>query len=138
MQLRQSDLQETPAGVPGELGVITRLSLFPEIYKGVQTELDEKGFVLMPLDQTRPEEYRWRVVTYTEPDLSQFITSFVYAALDGDNLLLGNEENNIKINNTVLATRYLTLPLRNEQWLLVLYGLAALFTVLGLLSKLRN
>ena len=59
-------------------------------------------------------------------------------ALVGDSLLLGNEENNIKINNTVLATRYLTLPLRNEQWLLVLYGLAALFTVLGLLSKLRN
>lgn len=137
LQLRQTESQEKPENVPGEVIVTTRLSLFPEIYKGIQTDFNKNGFVLMHPEQAQADEYRWRVVTYVEPDLSQFITSFVYAKLDGDHLMLSNEENDVKVNHVVLTTDYPILPLRKERWMLILYGLSALFVVLSLLSRLR-
>ena len=138
LHLQQTESQRQPEGVPGETLVTTRLSLYPEIYRGVQVNLNKNSFVLMHPDQKRPHEYRWRIVTYVEPDLGNFITAFVYAAVKNDQLILSNEENGVKTNHALLLTQHEVLPARHERWLLMLYSLAALFVVFGLMSRLRS
>ena len=137
LQLQQTELQQPPTDIPGKVSVTTRLSLFPEIYTGVQVNLSQNSFVLMHPEQRQPHEYRWRMISYVEADLSNVITAFVYAAVKNGQLILNNEENNIKINHIVLSTTYPVLPARDERWLLLLYGLTALLIVFSLLSRLR-
>ena len=137
LQLRQAAWQQKPDGVPGKVHIGARLSLFPEIYKGVRIDIKKGGFVLLHPQQEHPDEYRWRVVTYVQNDLSDFITAFVYAAVEDGQLVLANEENGIYINQYVWINDHPIQAMRNELWLLIFYGLATLVITFSLLLRLR-
>lgn len=119
--------------LPGNVELHSRMSLYPEIYRGLQTPIREDALLLMPPEQRQPQDFRWRVVALVSPLVDDFLTAFVYAAI-GENgeLLLAADENAVQIDGSYAPTRYPPQPHRNEYWTFILYGvLAALLLAAG-------
>ncbi len=130
----QSDFYDLPA----EIEITSRLSLYPEIYQGLRLPLLEDMLILMPPQQASPETFRWRVVTLVSPMLDDFVTAFIYAAVDEDNLLIPSAENALKISNLRIVTDYRILPFRQERWQILFYGLITALILLGVLRRGRK
>ncbi len=134
-----NEAQEQRDDLPGEVRPTLHFSLYPAIYRGLRSPLKKDTLVLMPPEQNTPNEFRWRVVTLVSPAVDDFMTAFVYAALDDDGqLLLASEENALNIFDYRVTTTYPTLPFRNERWLLLLYGIPALLIALGVLRRTKK
>ena len=132
-------MQERRDDLPGELRPTLHFGLYPAIYQGLRAPLKKDALVLMPPEQTAPSEFRWRVVTMVNPAADDFMTAFVYAALDDrGRLLLASEENALNLADFRVETNYPTLPFRNEQWLLLIYGIPALLLALGALRRAKK
>lgn len=129
--LHQSDFYDLPA----EVNISSRMNLYPEIYQGLRLPLLENMLILMPPQQAAPATLRWRVVTLVSPMLDDFVTAFVYAAMDQDRLLVSAEENALKISNLRVTTNYLTLPFRQERWQILFYGLVAALVLFGIFHR---
>ena len=132
--------QQNEYELPGDRNVVTRLSLYPEIYQGLSQPLAEDSIILMPPQQKDPTKFSWRVVTVVNPTVSDFITAFIYSAIDesGNQLLIDTETNAVKISDLNVTTYYPTLPLRQERWQLFLYSLVAIFFIFGILRRLKK
>ena len=131
-----NETQEWRDDLPGDVRPTLHLGLYPAIYKGLRAPLKKDALVLMPPGQNAPAEFRWRVVTMVNPEADDFMTAFVYAAIDdSEQLLLASDENALNLSNLRVTTDYPTLPFRNERWLLLMYGIPALLIALGVLRR---
>ncbi len=134
-----NEAQDQRDDLPGEVVPTLHFGLYPAIYRGLRAPLKKDALVLIPPDQNAPHAFRWRVVTVVSPAADDFMTAFVYAALDDDGqLLLASEENALNISDYRVMTNYPTLPFRNERWLLLLYGIPALLIALGVLHRSKK
>ena len=134
-----NSMQEVREDLPGEVEATLHFGLYPAIFRGLRAPLKKDAVVLMPPDQKDPEEFRWRVVTMVNPEGDDFMTAFLYAALDDNRrLLIASEENALNISELRVTTIYPTLPFRNEQWLLLLYGIPALLIAFGVLRRTQK
>ena len=134
-----NDAQDKQDELPEEMRPTLHFGLYPAIYRGLRTPLKKDTLVLMPPQQDAPHEFRWRVVTMVSPAVDDFMTAFIYAAFDNKGqLLLAAEENSLNMAGYHVATNYPIMPLRNERWLLLIYGIPALLFTLGVLRRSRK
>lgn len=122
--------------IPGEASIKMHVGLYPAIYKGLRIPLDKNSIVLFAHDPTQPRQYRWRVVTIVSPQRDDYLLAFVYAAVAEDGILqLATDENNITINQVDVATSYPNVPHRKENEALIIFGIATLLLVIGILRR---
>ena len=137
--LTGNELQKKHDGLPAEATVSLHFGLYPTIYQGVRAPLSKDALLLMHPQQEAPDTFRWRVVTLVSPAVDDFMTAFVYSALDDEGrLLIALEENALDIDNYRVATNYPVSRFRNERWLLTIYGIPALLLALGVLRRSRK
>lgn len=128
--------QHLRTDLPGEIRLDLRFNRYPSIYQGIEVPLQRDSFLLMPTEQQRPEEFRWRVVTAVNAARDDFVVAFVYAAIGEDGqLLLASEENALSISGYRVSTSYPAIELRSEKWLLLLYGIVAALLLLAIFRR---
>ena len=116
--------QEPDIGVPGELRPKLQINLYPGIFRGLYKELPLNSVLLMPPEQQHPHEFRWRAVTYIAPAFDDFITGFVYSAVDDQGrLLLEVDSNRVKLNGRSLRSLYPASDFDIGDWLTLLYSM---------------
>ena len=131
--------QEQQDNLPDNVLVTSRVGIYPEIYKGLRIPLKEESILLMPKWEAIPYQYSWRVATFVSPQVDDFLTAFIYVALDKrGQLLIATEENAIKISNLRVNTNYPPIPLRKEKWQFFLYGLIAIFIAVSVLRRFKK
>ena len=130
--VQQSARGEAPQ-LPNAARPVLRLNAHPDVWRGLSVPLEKNAIVLMPPEQQRPEQLRWRALAYLSPALDDFIVGFAYAAVAPDGrLVVQAEDNRVRLNGRPLQGSYRAALFGARSWLVALYaGL-----VLGLLGLL--
>lgn len=104
--------------------VTLRLGLHAAIHEGVRATLDRGSVVLTPWAEAVPDSVpKWRVVTLASAARDDFVTGFLYGAVDAaGRLVLPVNENAVAINGTRVESRFPPVPLRVETRRLGLFG----------------
>lgn len=122
---------------PVDAAVTLRFGLHAEIYQGVRVALGRDSLLLTPYAEAEPDPVpRWRVVTLANAARDDFVTGFLYAAVDdAGRLLLPVDENAVEIGGLRVQSRFPAVALRGETRRLWLYALVALVFVVGLVVR---
>ena len=122
---------------PVNAAVTLRFGLHAEIYQGVRVALGRDSLLLTPYAEAEPDPVpRWRVVTLANAARDDFVTGFLYAAVDdAGRLLLPVDENAVEIGGLRVQSRFPAVALRGETRRLWLYALVALVFVVGLVVR---
>ena len=125
---------------PAYATVSLRLGLHAEIHEGLRVELARNVVVLMPPLEIVPEpEPRWRVVTLVNPERNDFLTGFLFAAVDEvGGLVLPADENALAIDGLRLESQIPSVAFRQEFQQLLLYTVAILGVVLLFFVGIRK
>ena len=117
--------------------VTLRLGLHAEVHAGVRLRLGRDALLLTPYAQAAPDPApRWRVVTLVNAARDDFVTGFVYAAVDAaGRLVLPMDENAVEVGGLRVQSRFPAVALRGETRRLWLYGLVAFVFALGLVAR---
>ena len=120
-----------------ETTVTLRLGLHPAIYEGLRVPLGQDGVILMPFPEVVPDpEPRWRVVTLVNARVDDFVTGFVYAALDDvGRLRLPVDENAVEIGGVSVESRFPIVKFRGEFLQMLLYAVIALLFAAGIVAR---
>ncbi len=125
-------LHDSAQSPPAAMATVTlRLGAHAEIHEGLRMPLAQDGILLMPLSETAADPRpHWRVVTLVNPQRNDFVTGFLYAAVDDvGRLLLSVDENAVDANGVRVESYFPVIAFRDEFRQLLFYGLiAALFT----------
>ncbi len=114
-----------------EIATVTlQLGAHAEVHEGLRMPLARDALVLMPKTAPEPQP-RWRVVTLVNAQRNDFVTGFLYAAVDdAGRLLLPVDENAVTVGGLRIESHFPALAFRGETRQLLFYGLiAALFAV---------
>lgn len=117
---------------------LLRLNAHPDVWRGLSLSLERNALLLLPPQQQRPNQSRWRALAYIAPDFDDFIIGFAYAAVDSDGrLVVQGEDNRVRLDGRPLHTPYRAALFGARSWLVALYaGLALCF--LGFLLAVRR
>jgi len=128
------------APLPESITMSLQLGLHAEIYQGLHVSLARGTLLMTPLTDTLADPgFKWRVVTLVNPAATEFVTGFVYAALDADShFLLPVEENAITIDGLRVTPHYPVVSHRRELWQLLFYSLLVILLVTGMLTYRRT
>lgn len=131
------DANQPEQASPVEAEVTLRLGLHAEVHEGVRVPLGRGSLVLTPYGEAEPApDPRWRIVTLVNAGRDDFVTGFLYAAVDeGGRLVLPVDENAVEIAGLRVESRFPPVALRGETRRLWLYGLIALVFVAGLVAR---
>ena len=119
--------------------VSLRLGLHAEIHEGLRVELPRNAVVVMPPPEPVPDpEPRWRVVTLVNPERNDFLTGFLFAAVDEVGaLVLPADENALALNGLRLESQIPTVAFRQESRQLSLYAAIVLVVLLLFFAAIR-
>ncbi len=124
--------------LPEPLDVSLHLNLHAEIYKGLRIQL-EKGSIMMMPTAAPDAQPRWRVLTMISPQLDDFVTGFVYAAVDDQGrLLLPADVNAVEIGGLRVEPHFPSIPHRGKIWSLLFYGLLTILIIVGVFHRRRK
>jgi len=120
-----------------ETTVTTQLGLHPAIYQGLRVPLGQDSYVLMPPPAELPDPNpRWRVVTLVSARVDDFVTGFVYAAVDeAGRLRLPVDDNAIEIGGLAVESAFPPVAFRAERRQLLFYGAIAALFAFGLVVR---
>ncbi len=117
---------------------VLRLNAHPDVWQGLSLPLERNAILLLPPDQQRPEQSRWRAVAYVAPGFDDFIIGFVYAAVDTDGrLVVQAEDNRVRLDGRPLLTPYREAAFGARGWLVALYA-GLVLCLLGFLLLARR
>ena len=122
----------------GKVNIVGQFSLYPEIYRGLKFPLIEDILVLMPLKQTQPEQFQWRVITLVSPELDDFVTAYVYAKLEQGRLLIASNENGLRVASLPIVNQFPKTYFRQETWQIFLYSLLTMLILFGMVARYRK
>lgn len=130
--------QEELTPLPPTLRVDIGINIHPELHQSVNVPVAQDSLLLMP--KTAPDPtYRWRIVTMINPEVNDFVTGFVYAALNEQGeLLLPVDENAIGINHRRLTPVLPRNVFLSATWQLVAYSFLALLILLTAIHQYRK
>lgn len=133
--LRDANQSEQPS--PVARAVTLRLGLHAEVHQGVRVPLGRDSLLLTPHAEAEPDPVpRWRVVTLANAARDDFVTGFLYAAVDDSGrLLLPVDENAVEIGGLRVESRFPAVALRGETRRLWLYALVALVFAAGVVVR---
>ena len=122
---------------PVDAAVTLRLGLHAAVHQGVRVPLGRDSLLLTPHAEAQPDpDPRWRVVTLANGARDDFVTGFLYAAVDDvGRLVLPVDENAVEIGGLRVESRFPAVALRGETRRLWLYALVALVFVVGLVAR---
>ncbi len=131
------DAHQTPREELLDAGVTLRLGLHAAVHEGVRVALGRDAVLLTPYAEAEPDRApRWRVVTLVSAARDDFVTGFLYAAVDEDGrLVLPVDENAIAVGGLRLESHRPPVALRGESRRLWLYALVAAVFGLGLVAR---
>lgn len=131
------DANQPEQASPVEAEVTLRLGLHAEVHDGVRVPLGRGSLVLTPYGEAEPAaDPRWRIVTLVNAGRDDFVTGFLYAAVDeGGRLVLPVDQNAVEVAGLRVESRFPAVALRGETRRLWLYGLIALVFVAGLVAR---
>ena len=131
------DANQPERASPVEAAVTLRLGLHAEVHEGVRVPLGRGSLVLTPYGEAeQASDPRWRIVTLVNAGRDDFVTGFLYAAVDeGGRLVLPVDENAVEIGGLRVESRFPAVALRGETRRLWLYGLIALVFATGLVAR---
>lgn len=114
------------------------LNAFPSVWRGLKVNLERGAAVMMPPEQQRPQEVRWRAVAYVTPQVDDYIIGFIHASISPSGALEIHADNNhVRLGGQNLITAYHESLLGSKGWLVILYaGLAAGLLALFLWRRL--
>jgi len=112
---------------------VLRMNAHPDVWRGLTVPLERNAILLVPPDQQRPGQLRWRALAYIAPEFDDFIVGFAYASIDADGqLVIQAEDNRVRLDDRPLHTPYQEALFGARTWLVALYAVL----VLGLLGFL--
>lgn len=119
--------------LPDTTRPVLRMNAHPDIWRGLTVPLERNAILLVPPDQRRTEQLRWRALAYIAPGFDDFIVGFAYASIDADGqLVIQAEDNRVRLDDRPLHTPYQEALFGARTWLVALYAVL----VLGLLGFL--
>ena len=135
--LWRRDAHQTPREELLGAAVTLRLGLHAAVHEGVRVALGRDSVLLTPYAEADPDPTpRWRVVTLVSAARDDFVTGFLYAAVDEDGrLVLPVDENAIAVGGLRLESHRPPVAFRGESRQLWLYGLVAAVFGLGLVAR---
>ncbi len=118
--------RDQTATVPAAGDLTLQLGAHAAIHAGLRVAVGRDDVILMPpqaLDNSRP---RWRIVTLVSAQRDDYVTGFLFAALDDSGrLILPTEENAVNVDGLRVAAHFPAVALRDEFRQLLFYGLLA-------------
>ena len=134
-----ADDQKQYSFLPGKADIHLNLGLYPTIYKGISTPLNQSHIILALADKKTPQQKRWRIVSITNSKKGDFLLGFVYGYISEDNqLVISSNENAIKLDNFLTFTAFSPITLRKEKELFLILGAVTLLLLLGILHRFRR
>lgn len=120
--------------------VTLQLGSHAAIHEGRRMPLSRDAIVLAPPSTLDADpQPRWRVVTLVNPARNDFVTGFVFAAVDANGrLALAVDENAIELDGLRVESRYPADAWRDEVRQLLLYGALALLLAAGIVFGWRR
>ena len=119
------DIHQT-GSVPEAAEVTLQLGAHAEIHEGLRVSLGRDHIILMPLHALPDPVPRWRIVTLVNARRDDFVTGFLFAALDdAGRLILPTEENAVSVRGLRVASRFPAIAFRDEFRQLLFYCLLA-------------
>ena len=121
---------------PPETATTTlRLGLHAGVYEGLRMTLGRDSLVLMPAAEPDPHP-RWRVVTLVNAPRNDFVTGFLYAALDdAGRLILPVDENAVEMDGLRIESFFPGVAYRGEFRQLLFYVLIAVLFAAGIIVR---
>lgn len=131
------DARQPEQASPLDATVAFRLGLHAEVHQGVRVNLGRDSVLLTPYGEAGPDPVpRWRVVTLANAKRDDFVTGFLYAAVDdAGRYLLPVDENAVEVGGLRVESRFPAVAWRGETRRLWLYGLVALVFAAGLVAR---
>jgi len=117
---------------------VLRMNAHPDIWRGLTVPLERNAILLVPPDQQRTGQLRWRALAYISPAFDDFIVGFAYASVDADGqLVIQAEDNRVRLDDRPLHTPYQEALFGARTWLVALYAVLML-GLLGFLLLVRR
>ena len=138
--MQTDPLQESYEEKVYDLGndVAVKVYRYPTLAESETVFFDEKGVILVPLDQQRTRDFRWRVIGIIKPDLRNFLIGYAYFAFDEElKIILPSSINDIRVNEEPVQIAFELSRVFGESLIAALYALLALLIVLVLFVGLR-
>lgn len=131
------DANQPEHASPVDAAVSLQLGLHAEVHQGVRVALGRDSLLLTPYAEAKPDPApRWRVVTLANAQRNDFVTGFLYAAVDNaGRYLLPVDENAVEVGHLRVESRFPAVALRGETLRLWLYALVALVFAAGLIAR---
>ena len=125
--------------LPGEAEIQMRFGLFPAIYKGLSTLLDQSHILLIPTDTVAPDINRWRVASLSNPKRGDYLLAFIYGHFTDDGeFIITSDENGAQINHLYTYTSYPPVPFRKEKESFLIVGIVALILLFGVMRRFKQ
>ena len=108
---------------------VPRLSLngYPDIWRGLQVNLERGSVVLASPIMHDAADIRWRAVAYLSPRVDDLIVGFVYGKHDEDGLLvIDADSNRVRVDNQELDRPADVAFFGVKAWLVTFYSALAL------------
>lgn len=122
------------------VSISMRIGVHPEIYQGIRVDISQDSILMMPVPEAVPDpDYRWRVITAISPEIDDFVTGFVYAAINQEGqLLLPVDNNAIDMNGLRLTSHVQKTAFLGELWQIFFYSMIAVFFAIGIVRRYRR
>lgn len=116
------------------------INVHPERAARVRLEAGQDAILLMPPDFAKPDpRYRWRVITMISPEVNDFITGFVYGAInDSGRLVLPVDENGVDIKGLRVQSHFKKVAYLGESRPVIGYSIIALLFIVGIVYQYRR
>ena len=106
--------------------ITLQLGAHAEIHEGLRVALGRDYIILVPPPALPDPVPRWRIVTLVNAQRDDFVTGFVFAALDDTGrLILSTEENAVSMHGLRVTSHFPVIAFRDEFRQLLFYGLLA-------------
>ena len=132
--------EQGPLPAETTANVTLQLGSHAAIHEGRRMPLSRDAIVLAPPSTLDADpQPRWRVVTLVNPARNDFVTGFVFAAVDANGrLALAVDENAIELDGLRVESRYPADAWRDEVRQLLLYSVLALLLAAGIVFGWRQ
>lgn len=138
--LRDANQPTLAEGLPEFMHMHVRLSLYPDIYLGLDLPITLDTIVMMPPDeQISGDTYRWRIVTLVNPEVNDIVTGFIYAAITEEGaLLMPVDKNAVAFDYFRLTASFKQRLFLGESWQIIFYTLFVAIFALAAVHRYRR
>lgn len=123
---------------PKQISMSLRLNQHAEIYTGIRIPLTTGVTILSPLAELQNMEFKWRIVTIVDAAAQDYVSGFLYAAVDAnEQLLLPVDENAISVGGLRVESFFEVEPHKREFLQIIFFSIIILVFSIGIFIRHR-